>query len=293
MIDSFLLHNLLILYFQLEWNCASDMACIFVAIRIEILLILLFGICWTFWHCSFLQHLNTMIEFQLTIFMCSHCTRVHNAAQDCLQHEREEHVQAEVTPSIHLTKVEAPNESPSEPTVTSIAMNAVPATDENHPDQHAEHPSLPMTDIPIETDTPFTPVEQPLMVMKPEIEEDQRPVTPPTCSTREIDLSETVDSPDCRRVLPATSSPQLKVYGRKTCPKCEKLIPSVRFFMSNSQHYIFLQGRGYSRHMRTYHPDPNDPTNKIRKRRRQATEFYSKPWAIPVFAYCNSFQTNV
>ena len=32
-----------------------------------------------------------MIEFQLTIYMCSHCTRVHNAAQDCLRHELDDH----------------------------------------------------------------------------------------------------------------------------------------------------------------------------------------------------------
>ena len=32
-----------------------------------------------------------MIEFQLTIYMCSHCTRVHNAAHECLQHELKEH----------------------------------------------------------------------------------------------------------------------------------------------------------------------------------------------------------
>ena len=32
-----------------------------------------------------------MIEFQLTVYMCSHCTRVHNAAQDCLRHELDEH----------------------------------------------------------------------------------------------------------------------------------------------------------------------------------------------------------
>ena len=32
-----------------------------------------------------------MIEFQLTIYMCSHCTRVHSAAQDCVRHEIDEH----------------------------------------------------------------------------------------------------------------------------------------------------------------------------------------------------------
>ena len=32
-----------------------------------------------------------MLEFQLTIYMCSHCTRIHNAAHDCLRHELEEH----------------------------------------------------------------------------------------------------------------------------------------------------------------------------------------------------------
>ena len=32
-----------------------------------------------------------MIEFQLTVYMCSYCTRVHNVAQDCVRHEMEEH----------------------------------------------------------------------------------------------------------------------------------------------------------------------------------------------------------
>ena len=32
-----------------------------------------------------------MIEFQLTIYMCSYCTRVHNASEDCRQHEESEH----------------------------------------------------------------------------------------------------------------------------------------------------------------------------------------------------------
>ena len=32
-----------------------------------------------------------MIEFQLTVYMCSYCTRVHNAAHDCVRHELEEH----------------------------------------------------------------------------------------------------------------------------------------------------------------------------------------------------------
>ena len=35
-----------------------------------------------------------MIEFNLVIYMCSHCTRVHNAAQDCLRHELDEHATA-------------------------------------------------------------------------------------------------------------------------------------------------------------------------------------------------------
>ena len=34
---------------------------------------------------------TTMIEFNLTIYMCSYCTRVHNAAHECLQHELIEH----------------------------------------------------------------------------------------------------------------------------------------------------------------------------------------------------------
>ena len=40
-----------------------------------------------------------MIEFQLTIFMCSHCTRVHNAAHECLQHEQQEHPPTSVVAS--------------------------------------------------------------------------------------------------------------------------------------------------------------------------------------------------
>ena len=32
-----------------------------------------------------------MIEFQLTVYMCSYCTRVHNAAHSCIAHEMEEH----------------------------------------------------------------------------------------------------------------------------------------------------------------------------------------------------------
>ena len=32
-----------------------------------------------------------MIEFQLTVYMCSYCTCVYNAAQVCVRHELKEH----------------------------------------------------------------------------------------------------------------------------------------------------------------------------------------------------------
>ena len=180
-----------------------------------------------------------MIEFHLIIFMCSHCTRVHNAAQDCLQHEREEHAELVATPStpVRLTKVEIPSESPCESPVASLALNAVPATVERHADQHAElsSPSTstqPMTD---ETGPLFTPVEQPLIVMKPDIGEEEGPATPPTSSIRivKMELPETtVNSPNCRRVSSATSSPRVSVPENQggiktTCPKCDKEFSSV------------------------------------------------------------------
>ena len=37
-----------------------------------------------------------MIEFQLTIYMCSHCTRVHNDPRECLRHEIDEHSPNEI-----------------------------------------------------------------------------------------------------------------------------------------------------------------------------------------------------
>ena len=65
-----------------------------------------------------------MIEFQLTIYMCSHCTRVHNAAQECLQHELSEHTAKIVsTPEPVLQPTTQHQSTPS-----AFSPNATPFT---------------------------------------------------------------------------------------------------------------------------------------------------------------------
>ena len=72
-----------------------------------------------------------MIEFQLTIYMCSYCTRVHNAAHDCVRHELEEHL-TDNTPKPSATVDNAENGDVA--TTSSTALPFTIADDEVKPD---------------------------------------------------------------------------------------------------------------------------------------------------------------
>ena len=82
-----------------------------------------------------------MIEFQLTIYMCSHCTRVHNAAHDCVFHELEEHPPStglsEVTTAVnHHQALESFREvdDPREPSTSSAPLPFTIIDDDVKPD---------------------------------------------------------------------------------------------------------------------------------------------------------------
>ena len=72
-----------------------------------------------------------MIEFQLTIYMCSYCTRVHNAAHDCVRHELEEHATTN-TPKSTATVDDAENGDVA--TTSSTLLPFTIADDEVKPD---------------------------------------------------------------------------------------------------------------------------------------------------------------
>ena len=61
-----------------------------------------------------------MIEFQLTIYMCSHCTRVHNAPQECLRHEIDDHSPKEI---VH----QPPTTSTADPITSSTTDESAPS----------------------------------------------------------------------------------------------------------------------------------------------------------------------
>ena len=93
-----------------------------------------------------------MIEFQLTIFMCSHCTRVHNAAHDCLRHEREDHAETE-SGVIASAPVRCEMTTDSSGAANDQSMsNAGPDNLEEHAAQRAVH-----SPVDIKMDSSFTP----------------------------------------------------------------------------------------------------------------------------------------
>ena len=67
-----------------------------------------------------------MIEFQLTVYMCSYCTRVHNAAQDCVRHELEEHTRNQsFTTTVVDDNIEPTVSTPTIDDFTTIKENYV------------------------------------------------------------------------------------------------------------------------------------------------------------------------
>ena len=90
-----------------------------------------------------------MIEFQLTVYMCSHCTRVHNAAQDCVHHELEEH-STSLTASFTAENVEQSTTSPSTDQPFSIVDDDVkPDTEDSFIQRYGDR--QPENQAPIES----------------------------------------------------------------------------------------------------------------------------------------------
>ena len=84
-----------------------------------------------------------MIEFQLTIYMCSHCTRVHNDSQDCVRHEIDEHA----ANSTKITESIENHQSPDESMPFAIADDNVDVK----PTKIIEEPQEEMTDLQMQT----------------------------------------------------------------------------------------------------------------------------------------------
>ena len=77
-----------------------------------------------------------MIEFQLTVYMCSYCTRVHNAAHDCVRHELEEH-STNITPmttDVVIAKKIDEVDDTAEPSTSSTVQPFTIVDDDVKPD---------------------------------------------------------------------------------------------------------------------------------------------------------------
>ena len=92
-----------------------------------------------------------MIEFQVTVYMCSHCTRVHNAALDCLQHEQEEHGQtigpskpivvAPEAPTVQVRKDVVVHDLSESPPAPPVGNEPIVSSDLPPPFTYAEDPT--------------------------------------------------------------------------------------------------------------------------------------------------------